>query len=399
MRAGPDHKAYYHELFLRGRPELAQAMNRLISPGKRIPDPKGEPNFYDIAKMYPLPDDPNDVANDTTVQAHGHGEGNPHQNVIAHDTSRPSYARAPPPYDYPDAKRQRQERHSFPPDVSNHHNTGYAPGYAPGYGYPGFSYDYGYGQYPPPPYPHYPHPYPAGPYGDPYGHHHNPYISPERHFSVQGSQYNQQWHPQSHHPYDSRGARPEREDATRAGYEHDAYASTSRKEDTMTENNKHHMSPSELDQSNNAQAKSSHPRNAHVLPPVIHRGSAAQASDGHAANVSDGHHYPRMTRQQYVFPSYGNSYTDRASTGALESTADFENDNSFSNLQEFNDHPAELDERKPAAIESATCAPDLSITPVRNNQRLEWTESFSNEVCDYLLEDEQKSGKKDKEYE
>ena len=37
-REGPDQKAYYHELFLHGRPELTSAMSRLINPGKRLPE-------------------------------------------------------------------------------------------------------------------------------------------------------------------------------------------------------------------------------------------------------------------------------------------------------------------------------------------------------------------------
>mmetsp|Transcript_30922 Transcript_30922/g.62891 ORF Transcript_30922/g.62891 Transcript_30922/m.62891 type:complete len:114 (-) Transcript_30922:1208-1549(-) len=31
---GPDHRSYYHELFLRGRPDLTSMMTRLINPGK-----------------------------------------------------------------------------------------------------------------------------------------------------------------------------------------------------------------------------------------------------------------------------------------------------------------------------------------------------------------------------
>ncbi|KAL3772887.1 hypothetical protein ACHAWO_009640 [Cyclotella atomus] len=50
-------------VFLRGRPELAQAMTRLIDPGKR-PDPRNEPNFYDIAKRFPLPEDSNNEADE-----------------------------------------------------------------------------------------------------------------------------------------------------------------------------------------------------------------------------------------------------------------------------------------------------------------------------------------------
>ena len=56
QRPGPDCNSYYHELFLRGRPELTQLMARLINPGKRSHDPDEEPNFYDIAKRFPLPE-------------------------------------------------------------------------------------------------------------------------------------------------------------------------------------------------------------------------------------------------------------------------------------------------------------------------------------------------------
>ena len=41
-----DYKSYYHECFLRGRPELTKIMNRLTNPGKRLPDKAGEPDFY-----------------------------------------------------------------------------------------------------------------------------------------------------------------------------------------------------------------------------------------------------------------------------------------------------------------------------------------------------------------
>lgn len=44
MREGEDHKSYYHECFLRGRPDLTKFMTRLVNPGKRLPDPKGERN-------------------------------------------------------------------------------------------------------------------------------------------------------------------------------------------------------------------------------------------------------------------------------------------------------------------------------------------------------------------
>ncbi|KAL7539757.1 hypothetical protein ACHAXR_009582 [Thalassiosira sp. AJA248-18] len=50
-----DCKSYYHECFLRARPELTKLMQRLVNPGKRLPDKAGEPDFYEISRKYPLP--------------------------------------------------------------------------------------------------------------------------------------------------------------------------------------------------------------------------------------------------------------------------------------------------------------------------------------------------------
>ncbi|KAL3783507.1 hypothetical protein ACHAW5_006988 [Stephanodiscus triporus] len=51
-----DKRTYYHECFLRGRPELTRLMQRLCNEGKRLPDKSGEPNLYEISKKYPLPE-------------------------------------------------------------------------------------------------------------------------------------------------------------------------------------------------------------------------------------------------------------------------------------------------------------------------------------------------------
>lgn len=55
---GTDGGAYYHELFLRGRPLLSMLMRRQKIKGtgiKLTPNPDTEPNFYKISKKRPLP--------------------------------------------------------------------------------------------------------------------------------------------------------------------------------------------------------------------------------------------------------------------------------------------------------------------------------------------------------
>lgn len=58
---GTDQGAYYHELFLRGRPMLSTRMKRQKIKGtgiKLTPNPDKEPNFYKLAQTRPLPDPP-----------------------------------------------------------------------------------------------------------------------------------------------------------------------------------------------------------------------------------------------------------------------------------------------------------------------------------------------------
>ena len=55
-RLGSDHGCYYHECFLRGIPQLTWLMRRAPSnKGKSIPNIEGEPNFYEMSELRPLP--------------------------------------------------------------------------------------------------------------------------------------------------------------------------------------------------------------------------------------------------------------------------------------------------------------------------------------------------------
>lgn len=69
LNPGPDCKSYYHECFLRGRPELTKLMQRLVNPGKRLPDKAGEPDFYEISRKYPLPAAPASTSQEDAAAA------------------------------------------------------------------------------------------------------------------------------------------------------------------------------------------------------------------------------------------------------------------------------------------------------------------------------------------
>ncbi|KAL7544509.1 hypothetical protein ACHAWF_007886 [Thalassiosira exigua] len=55
---GPDRDSYFHELFLRGRPDLHQRMKRLATCHRKTPINKEDkcPDFYELAKSSPLPE-------------------------------------------------------------------------------------------------------------------------------------------------------------------------------------------------------------------------------------------------------------------------------------------------------------------------------------------------------
>lgn len=58
-QSGPDSGCYYHEKFLRGLPRLTVLMQTVQpSQGKPAPSEQGEPDFYRISSLYPLPEPP-----------------------------------------------------------------------------------------------------------------------------------------------------------------------------------------------------------------------------------------------------------------------------------------------------------------------------------------------------
>jgi len=55
----PDHGAYYHQLFLRGKPHLLKRMHvtKVKGSGKKLTsNPQQEPDFYSLSRLRPLPD-------------------------------------------------------------------------------------------------------------------------------------------------------------------------------------------------------------------------------------------------------------------------------------------------------------------------------------------------------
>ncbi|KAL7429395.1 hypothetical protein ACHAXH_001044 [Discostella pseudostelligera] len=153
LNPGPDCKSYYHECFLRGRPELTKLMQRLVNPGKRLPDKAGEPDFYEISRKYPLPPAPTSAPDDlpeAPPQAQRPGQQG-RFNIQAAQAAggypygyyQPGFAQPPfPPQPPP---QQAYWPNQLPPTMYPPNPTAY--GYYP---YPQMMVPQGYEQYPHP---------------------------------------------------------------------------------------------------------------------------------------------------------------------------------------------------------------------------------------------------------
>lgn len=56
LTQGNDRNSYYHERFLRGLPHVSKHMKRPAVSEKKAANPNHEPQFYEIAKLHPLPE-------------------------------------------------------------------------------------------------------------------------------------------------------------------------------------------------------------------------------------------------------------------------------------------------------------------------------------------------------
>eukprot|EP00804_Cyclotella_cryptica_P003757 CCRYP_008927-RA/>CCRYP_008927-RA protein AED:0.03 eAED:0.03 QI:184/1/1/1/1/1/2/375/554 len=215
FRAGPDCKSYYHEYFLRGRPELAKLMKRLVNPGRRLPDPKGEPDFYEIAKQYPLPPDQNGEEEDLCDKVKGRElpscrslETNAFSTVQQVEVQVPPVQKCPPQiqYSYPPITLSMHQHH--PHNYWTPIRRGVAHGNVP---YLNTTHE---------PHPVLHSPSVAGDY-PPYGHHHHTYterVVPPCHYRpLRSNPYD------SHYPYHAHQASqhyhyPPRQHTMAAGY-------------------------------------------------------------------------------------------------------------------------------------------------------------------------------------
>ena len=134
LKPGSDCNSYYHELFLRGRPDLAEIMTRLTNADKKVHNPHGEPDFYDMAKRFPLPEkDPHEdqAPNGGQQLAPRASEPNPQLD----DSGKPSRAQLTYRYQFISNEREAmyrdQERFMYPsyPYAPSYYHPEYANRY------------------------------------------------------------------------------------------------------------------------------------------------------------------------------------------------------------------------------------------------------------------------------
>ena len=100
-QSGNDNSAYYHEVFLRGLPQLTALMRRATpNQGKLVPNIEGEPNFYEMDKKYPLrpPSMPHDGYYDYNPMTGAAGFGPPQESLPGPLTGLPLGPTPGPPH-------------------------------------------------------------------------------------------------------------------------------------------------------------------------------------------------------------------------------------------------------------------------------------------------------------
>lgn len=212
LNPGPDCKSYYHECFLRGRPELTKLMQRLVNPGKRLPDKAGEPDFYEISRKYPLPAAPTSaLLDDIPGSLSPHSVRPGQQNRFSFQPNQPGgypYGYYPGPYPQlpSPASSAYATGQPFPPQPAQQ-GYGWQAGQMPHSMYPPNPAAYGYYPYPqmmmPQGYEQYPHPSMYGQYYPGAPTTYNPASPGRSKLSAQGSTEEQDQY------YHSPGAKPD----------------------------------------------------------------------------------------------------------------------------------------------------------------------------------------------
>ncbi|KAL3789722.1 hypothetical protein ACHAW5_009983 [Stephanodiscus triporus] len=99
-KEGPDHNAYYHPLFLRGKLELTSAMTRLVNPGRRLTNKDAEPDLYEISRRYTLDPVPGIANNPPMVEAEANSNKRASSPILA-IPGMPYLAHRPSHYNHP----------------------------------------------------------------------------------------------------------------------------------------------------------------------------------------------------------------------------------------------------------------------------------------------------------